>query len=272
MQPLSGSIPRFIFFVFALSWSGSIAAHYFLGEWAAADPSGWRGYWLSLPATWGPAASAAIVLSSSAGAVGLRRMVAQLRPHRSDMPWLITLPMVGLLLTYMCYVASGVVLPVGDAELGWSLLAAHLIVQLVVVAIGEELGWRGWLLPRLAANRSLFVATILTSAVWLTWHLPKLLGPPSVAIPLAVLIVSSSFLLSLIWWLSGGRVLVVAVAHAAINAPIFWVEWSGVLTEEELLRGWRGVASVYAVLAVITLFLPLWRRDWQRTATAEHCL
>jgi len=38
--------------------------------------------------------------------------------------------------------------------------------------LGEELGWRGWLLPRLEEGLGALAATLLTAAAWTLWHLP----------------------------------------------------------------------------------------------------
>lgn len=39
-------------------------------------------------------------------------------------------------------------------------------------SLGEEFGWRGFLLPKLLEKRSAFSASLLIAAVWSVWHLP----------------------------------------------------------------------------------------------------
>lgn len=41
-------------------------------------------------------------------------------------------------------------------------------------ALGEEIGWRGFLAPRLTAAAGFVAATLITGAIWGCWHLPAL--------------------------------------------------------------------------------------------------
>jgi membrane protease YdiL (CAAX protease family) len=47
-------------------------------------------------------------------------------------------------------------------------------------AMGEELGWRGFALPRLQVGRNALAASLVVGTVWGTYHLPLfLLGSPT---------------------------------------------------------------------------------------------
>lgn len=47
-----------------------------------------------------------------------------------------------------------------------------LIISSVFTAAGEELGWRGFLLPQLAKLRGETVAIVITGVIWGIWHIP----------------------------------------------------------------------------------------------------
>jgi uncharacterized protein len=237
----------FIVLAFALSWLGAVSASIVLGGWAQGDP--WRSYLVTAPAAWSVAVAAVLAAFRAGGTVGLRGLVEKLRPQRRHLPWFLALPPAGLAITWIAFAVSGSALPLGSGDLSMPTLLAHFAVQLVIVGIGEELGWRGWLLPRLHDRGTLLRATTWTAVIWLAWHLPKLLGPVAVTLPLAVVILSSAVLLSVIWKRTDGNVLVAAVAHVSINTPVYWIEWSGAISQDALLNGWAALSVSYALLA-----------------------
>lgn len=95
----------------------------------------------------------------------------------------------------------------------------------VLFAVGEELGWRGLLLPRLmAAGLSQWRALILTGVIWGVWHAPVLLRghnyPDHPRLGILLMTVFTT-LLGIIFgwlWLASGSVWVPAIAHGALNA------------------------------------------------------
>jgi len=49
-------------------------------------------------------------------------------------------------------------------------------VATLIPAFGEEFGWRGYLLPRLAQSYSPRKAVLLQSFIWWAWHIPAIIG------------------------------------------------------------------------------------------------
>ena len=87
---------------------------------------------------------------------------------------------------------------------------------------GEELGWRGYALPRLAARFGLARAGLVLGAIWAFWHLPQFYiadadtyHQPFIVWGAQVIAISVTFA-----WLyakTGGSLLLVMLLHAAIN-------------------------------------------------------
>jgi membrane protease YdiL (CAAX protease family) len=111
--------------------------------------------------------------------------------------------------------------PFGD--LSWSvLLAATLGSTLVGGQVGEELGWRGYALPRLAMRFGLGGASLLLGVLWAGWHLPLffILGGDTVgqSFPLYVLQVTAlSVAMAWLYARTQGSLLLTMLLHAAVN-------------------------------------------------------
>lgn len=89
---------------------------------------------------------------------------------------------------------------------------------------GEEIGWRGFLLPRLQRRHSPLASSGLLAIGWAGWHLPAFFYLPSYsAIGLALLpgffigILSGAIVLTWLYNRSGGSVLAAAFWHASFN-------------------------------------------------------
>ena len=64
--------------------------------------------------------------------------------------------------------------------LGWDVSVGAIvagIVQASVFAFGEELGWRGYLLPQLRRTRSFLVANSILVVIWFAYHVPVIFVP-----------------------------------------------------------------------------------------------
>jgi membrane protease YdiL (CAAX protease family) len=93
-------------------------------------------------------------------------------------------------------------------------------------AMGEELGWRGFLLPRLIeSGAGQWKALIATGGIWGLWHAPLIFflgqnypGHPYLGIPMMV-VFSAMFGIVIGWMrLESGSVWPAAFGHAAVNA------------------------------------------------------
>ncbi|MBT3633771.1 MAG: CPBP family intramembrane metalloprotease [Candidatus Marinimicrobia bacterium] len=95
-------------------------------------------------------------------------------------------------------------------------------LTIFVIAIGEEFGWRGYLLPKLMERYNAIVSSLLLGCIWGAWHFPGY--SIGVGVPLSL-----SFLVFMIWILSAsfimtwiynntGSVLTAILLHASANA------------------------------------------------------
>ncbi|MDR8413906.1 CPBP family intramembrane metalloprotease [Nonomuraea sp. 3-1Str] len=126
-----------------------------------------------------------------------------------------------------------------------------------VPALGEEWGWRGWLVPRLVAARGPVAGLILSGVVWGLWHAPlTLLGynyarlGPWAALYFVGFCVAAGVVFG---WLRlrSGSVWPAVVAHGSVNAVTGVVVLLGdaAAPPDPVVAGLTGLVG-WAVLAV----------------------
>jgi CAAX protease family protein len=97
-------------------------------------------------------------------------------------------------------------------------------LQSLVSATGEELGWRGFLVPALARRKSFTMTALISGATWAGWHFPLIIGadynggtPPWYSVLcFAIMVVAMGFPFA---WLRlrSGSVWPAAILHASHN-------------------------------------------------------
>jgi membrane protease YdiL (CAAX protease family) len=64
----------------------------------------------------------------------------------------------------------------GRFKIGIPMFLAYGTAGSLLSATGEELGWRGFLVPALAQRMSFTSAGLLSGAIWAAWHVPLIIG------------------------------------------------------------------------------------------------
>ena len=88
--------------------------------------------------------------------------------------------------------------------------------------VDEELGWRGYALPRLQQRHGALIASVILGLVWAGWHIPAWFTPGSGqdAISFPVFVVSVTAAAIIFTWLynsTGGSLPVVILAHTVFD-------------------------------------------------------
>src|SRR5829696_5700300 len=113
-------------------------------------------------------------------------------------------------------------------SLGMTLIGAAIFFAISIVpgsALGEEIGWRGYVLPRLQSRMSALSASLLIAPIWGLWHLPLWLTGDPVKTPIFYVaffaaVFPMSVLLTWVYNSTGGSLLLVVLLHATVNLPI----------------------------------------------------
>jgi uncharacterized protein len=159
-------------------------------------------------------------------------------------------------------------LDVGGAVPAWQVLLLLLVVGTpisAVLALGEEYGWRGYLLPRLLPLGEV-KASILVALVWAPWHLPVLLvglnfpgkNPLTALAVMTAAALPLSLLFTRLFVASGGAVLVVALFHGSLNA------FSDRLADSIHLTGDPFVVSVGGLVGILVALVAAVAAYWLR--------
>lgn len=97
-------------------------------------------------------------------------------------------------------------------------------LQTLILATGEELGWRGFLVPTLARTISFGLTALLSGAIWAAWHMPLIMmadynaGTPAWYGVLCFTVGVLSLSVPLAWLrLRSGSVWPAAILHATHN-------------------------------------------------------
>jgi membrane protease YdiL (CAAX protease family) len=160
------------------------------------------------------------------GRPGVRRVLRRLVHGRVGLRWYVAV----LALAMLVPLAVGVsILMGGDTPVVDNTIFGVLFLFAFMIfpgsALGEELGWRGFVLPRMQAGHSALKASLLIGILWGPWHLPLWLTvseghPISLFVPFVVAVIASSVMYTWLYNNTGGSLLIIVLYHAASNLPI----------------------------------------------------
>lgn len=178
--------PLVSFFVMAYAFSWIVWSPWVLGQDGAGllpvriDPT-LVGYLNATAILAGPTVAGLVMAAATEGRAGVRHLLARLLLWRVGVRWyviaLVGVPVIMLVGT-MVYAGSW---PSFGALGGPSYLLSYLVTFLLVTLLGgpllEEIGWRGFALPRMQRSLGPLGASLVLGILWALWHLPEFLVP-----------------------------------------------------------------------------------------------
>lgn len=110
----------------------------------------------------------------------------------------------------------------------WYMFLPYALLYLVLDAgpVGEELGWRGFLLPLLQNRFSSIGASLVLGVIWATWHLPAFFisnmnQAGRSIVNFYLVIIAFNMLVVQIYNLSRGSVLITVILHWCLNLDTY---------------------------------------------------
>ncbi len=201
----------------------------------------------------GPSLAGVLCTALGEGGSGVRRLLGSLLQWRMAARWYV-LSLGGPLALALTAVAFHRILIGSDARFRLepstvALIPPALIAGLLIGSLQEELGWRGFALPRLLRRWGSLRAALVLGVAWACWHVPlyAIETGGQERMPLSVFlfsVIALSVLYTWFWAVTGGRLVVALLLHSATNV-------AGVL----LLKDARGDFGPAIIAMALTIAL-----------------
>ncbi len=182
---------------------------------------------LTVIGTFGPLVAAVVLTAWEDGRGGLRSLLGRVLRWRVAPVWYgvaVLGPLALTLAAVSLHVTLGGRTP-SPAALAGALPSVLFVAvyMLLFVALGEEVGWRGYALPALQARYGALASSAILGAMWAVWHLPQFFNPTTLYsdLPFALFLAYLVPFAVLITWVfnsTGGSVFMVMLVHAITNA------------------------------------------------------
>jgi uncharacterized protein len=203
-------------------------------------------------ALFGPAASAMIVAGTEQGSTGVRALLLKVIDWRAHYIWYVVA--VGLPFGLTGAAAALNLLLGGDFPI---VPIGYVSLILAVLVVGEEIGWRGFALPRLIARFGPVPASLVLGVLWASWHLANATIPGLerywTSFPaFLAFVVAQTFLFTAIAIRTRYSILFAWLFHAAINTSgaVF-------MLEDPVWQWWLcaivfGLAALFWIIAEVS--------------------
>lgn len=251
-------IPLYILIAYLISWAIEIPLALKAQGLSSLDVP----FSLHYLAAFGPCIAGFVATWRQRGGEGLRDLAKRATRWRvAPALWLVALSPV-----LIFFLLSGVLRVFQGAWIDASMLgrvdflpdlgAGAAVLWLATYGFGEEIGWRGFLLPRLQRGRSAWRATVVLWVIWAIWHVPSFfylhtVSGPGTLVGFLLGIFAGAIFLTWLYNSSGGSVLVVAVWHGLFDYVTACVECKAGVIAAVLSTA----VMIWAVIVVV-LFRP----------------
>ena len=146
-----------------------------------------------------------------------------------------------------------------------------LLFVTLIPAFGEEFGWRGYMLPRLARRFTLRKAVLIHAFIWWAWHLPILIGTAaqnSVNIPTII----GTVFLGIIPGILHGVIFayIWSASRSLAVATVYHAAYDGVRDSLQMTLGFGAMTVLWANLFIMILgIVLLYKGSWRNLETTS---
>ncbi|MGA8070000.1 MAG: type II CAAX endopeptidase family protein [Halobacteriota archaeon] len=232
--------PLFFFFFMAYAFSWIISIPYVLSVWGLLPNGGGIALLLFtfLKAYAGPALAAIIMTSITAGKSGLRGLRHRLTQWRAGWQWYLF-----ILIGIPALLLLGIIIQPGLLARFEGLRPILLVYPVAFFAVflqtglPEEIGWRGFALPRMQPRYGPLRGTLLLGVLWGFWYSLYFLTPDHGGGPgtsfstvltgfliFLMMVIAIAIIMTWVFNHTQGSVFIASVLHTSINTPVVvWI-------------------------------------------------
>jgi membrane protease YdiL (CAAX protease family) len=273
--------PLFFFFLLAYAFSWIISIPYVLSVWGLL-PGDYT--IIFMMKQWvGPALAGIIMTRIMEGSIDRLRLPKIFRQWRAGWQWYLF-----ILLGIPALILLGIIIQPGALANFKGLtptLPVSLLVNFALIFIGvglpEEIGWRGFALPRMQPRYGPLRGTLLLGVLWAFWHLLYFLtpghggGPGAGLIPMLknfsiffLMVVAITIIFTWVFNHTRGSVFIAGLAHTAIDTPqLVWAPLFLAVGASNSTAGETGLdlalLITFGALALLILILTRGRLGYQ---------
>ena len=232
---MTANVRLYLLLAFGISWGA-----YFTRQLAPLPD--WLDETMRLVVKFGPSLGGILMVAATGGWRGTRELFGRLLPGGVAVRWYVIAfgaPAVIIIVAIALHVVSGSdALASASFPLPDTLLALLSLLAIRFFAgggLGEELGWRGFMLPQLQQRHDALTASLYIGVFHGLWHLPAqgVFG----TIVLTAFTTAGGIAATWMFNSTKGNVLVVALMHAAFNAYVSFSEVVAPDLDSEI--GWQ---------------------------------
>jgi uncharacterized protein len=228
----------------------------------------------------GPTLSAFIMTVTTEGREGVRRLLGRLVLWRVGFRWylfaLIGVPLIMLVGTMVYSMELPNLAALGGPSYLLGYLASFALVTVLGGPLLEEIGWRGFALPRMERLHGPLLASLILGVLWALWHLPEFLVPSWAAssgggsiLSIILFIVFAITVTVVITWVfnnTRASVLLAILVHSSIDT--FTIPLAAIFPAWAIASA-LPLTIGFGFVAVTLMVLTRGRLDYQRLAEAQ---
>ncbi len=129
--------------------------------------------------------------------------------------------------------------------------------------LGEEAGWRGFLLPRMLQRYQPLKASLILGVIWSFWHVPlyfrTMIALPNIGLRFLLTTVAYSVLMTMLFLHARGSVLLCMILHYTINAwpPVAQLIFPDVHANTQGPAAWISAGVLFVITIAVAICIQM---------------